>query len=276
MKPEFNFSQVGERASIVLTEQKGPEPLPIFKETIVTGNISAPAEFYKKNLVEFMPVSEGGKSITALFPNSEVSPESEHKLFQVRIGDGFVTSIVADPSKSMVEIDEENCSIRLTVGYDQYPRIVIKGDAVVNPIFKELGINSGNGYTAKDMALLLQSNMRIFESKSAFVEARKRFTNFSAKVTKIQNETNDQKGNKSNSAHTTVDGFGMESIIIHVPIFKGQDPVHFSIDLECEEVMGTLRFFLVSFELEKTIMEAKKSMLQAESQKFGKLPIIWS
>jgi len=33
MKPEFNFSQVGERASIVLTEQKGPEPLPIFKET---------------------------------------------------------------------------------------------------------------------------------------------------------------------------------------------------------------------------------------------------
>lgn len=252
--------------SFTLTEQKGPEPLPHYKTSEISGLISAPADFFQANIPKLGDV-----------PAADV-PEGVviHQVKQVIVGSGFVGDIINDPSKSVVIVDQQDTTITLLVGYDQYPRIQVIGLAKVNPIFRDLGINAGTGYTAKDLANLLQTNMKVFESKFAFTEARKRFTNFSANVTKIHKEANDQKGNKNSSSSVTVEGFGMESITIHVPIFLGGEPERFDIDLECEEVSGQLKFFLTSFDLEKSIEETKRKMLLHEAQRFGNLPIIWS
>lgn len=230
MKENINIdlSVKGDKGILHLLEGKLPDPEN--RKTIsISGNINAPSEFWNKRKAHLgvidKYVSENGTNY--------------------------------DKALSHVIFDHSGQKITLVIDEGSQREITVNGGFVLNPIFKDLGINDPNKAYENQQELYraLKFAGQIFKSKESHFEMLKSLQNFSGKITKTFNEFNDNKGNAGKSFEIVLDGIVPLDFDISTPIFSGEGKVDLRVIVEVQERNNRPTFYLTCLEFVSEISE---------------------
>lgn len=249
MKESINvdLSVKGDKGILHLLEGKLPDP-ENRKPISISGNINAPSEFWKKRN-------------SSLAEQNSTSSEN---------GTNY------DFSLSHVIFNHSDQNIKLVIDEGSQREITINGSFVLNPIFKDIGINDPNRAYENQQELYraLKFAGHIFKSKESHLEMLKSLQNFSGKITKSFNEFNDNKGNAGKSFEIVLDGIVPLDFDISTPIFSGESKVDLRVIVEVQERNNKPTFYLTCLEFVSEIneyMEVKFNELKAD---FSQIAII--
>lgn len=98
-------------------------------------------------------------------------------------------------------------------------------------LFLKFKINTGESFTAFELADLIKMNRSFFESNDKAMNLVSELRNFKAKVDKDLENFDDQRGNKRFLVSQAVDSNIPEAFKLNLPIFKGYDKVLFSVEI---------------------------------------------
>ena len=152
----------------------------------------------------------------------------------------------------------------------------ISGKLIFNPDLVKFCINEEKEYTDSQLIKLLRFSRRFFKDTSVFDSIYNALVNFSARVQKDVNKTNDFRGNTLNSLLTSISGHSVpESFILNIPIFEGFEPQEFQVKILLQDNNG-LKFWLESTELFEMIATQSEQIIQTEVNKFDtKIPVFY-
>jgi hypothetical protein len=249
MKENINveLNAKGEKAVLHIYEGKLPDPEnrnPI----LLSGNINAPSEFWLKR-------------------NKALSELNDTKS---KNGTNYDWSI------SHVIFDHSSQNIKLVIDEGSQREITVIGLFVLNPIFKDLGINDPNkSYEShQDLYRALKFAGHIFKTKESHLEVLKQLQNFSGKIVKTFNEFNDNKGNAGKSFETVLDGIVPLDFDISTPIFSGESKVNLRVIVEVQERNNKPTFYLTCLEFVSEVNEYMEAKFETLKGDFADIAII--
>lgn len=128
-------------------------------------------------------------------------------------------------------VDREKMSIALHIDETNYFETTITGKLSFHPVFLKFGINSGVYRTPLEMAEFFKMNRSAFDNRQQAMELVSQLRGFRAKVDKqVESDHNPNKGDKRVLIAQAVDSNIPPSFKLHIPIFKGEQPVTLEVE----------------------------------------------
>lgn len=228
-----------------LTVLQGSAAEPIQKEPrkiSFVGTIGAPAEFLRVNGLQV------------------VGEDRELK-------DGEVATVEATgdifPDDSYVIVNLDAKSIELLIGKNAYYQDSIKGALREADKLSRLQVNSTHQYRPRELALHLKKNKFLFADASEFSTLFSALNNFSAKIQTIVEDTKAQDGTQKQLLEKSVEQTVPSQFTVKCPLFQGEEPVEFVVELYATVTTGGVTFTIESFELIDLIESEGEKLLAA-------------
>ncbi|WP_374464164.1 hypothetical protein [Chryseobacterium sp.] len=236
-KINLNFqSASGETSTLFIGEANTPkEPTKL----IVSGNFSAVGNFLKVKL-------EQANSF------QEIKPEN-----------------------AIVTCDVDNLSIKLETNPNDEYGTVITGKAEYSNELKEFGINQSKFFRREELIKILRYNRRFFPNKEENAKLLSSYQNFTASVKKDIAENSDMRGNIARNFNKQIKTDIAETFVLQIPIFKGEQPVSFPVEICLEDNDSGVRFWFESVELAELLEIKKTELFQRELEYCKGLAIIY-
>jgi hypothetical protein len=180
-----------------------------------------------------------------------------------------------DRNKAIVAVDKEKKTITLSLDpQDPYGAIII-AKMEPNPDLEKFGINKNVQFSQKELVNLLKFSRLYFEDFDKHGTLLKAYQVFSAKTYTDLSGDSDNRGNKNFAFNKKVETGLPTSFIMNLPIFKGQDPKRFMVEICLDVTDAAASFWFESIELtELTELEGAK-ILDEELKACADYVVIW-
>lgn len=137
-----------------------------------------------------------------------------------------------DKKKAHILVNRSDMRIKLTIDEKDYYQDSITGGLDIHPDFKKWNINTGEGWTTKQLSEFVKMNRSCFESKDIAMKLSNELQNIKVKVEKEAEKQDNNRGDyKAMIAQKVIESNIPERFILNVPIFKGQKPSRFEVEI---------------------------------------------
>lgn len=179
------------------------------------------------------------------------------------------------PENAIVICDYDNLTIRLLTNPNDVDGTEITGKAEYSNELKEFGINQGKFFRREELIKILRYNRRFFPNKEENAKLLSSYQNFTASVKKDISDNSDQRGNVGRTFNKQIKTDIAESFVIEIPIFKGESPVSFPVEICLEDNDSGVRFWFESVELSELLEAKRAELFQRELEYCKGLAIIY-
>ena len=176
--------------------------------------------------------------------------------------------IIADKLRDCVLVvnrDTRKLSLDFLASYPYGDKVT--GQLIMNPDFEKFGINgSGNKRSTFELSDFIKMNASFFKDKNDALKLVSELRNFRAKVDKDMENSDDQRGNRKVKLYQTVESNIPKTFQLSMPVFKGEDPVTFSVEVNIDP--SDFNCMLVSPEVKEYIIETRDLLIDNQLNKF--------
>lgn len=171
------------------------------------------------------------------------------------------------PDRAIVTVNKKDWSITLELDPENFYGTIVSGKLEMEPELLKFNIDNGGKFTQQELIKLLRYNKRFFADAGAHDTLLKAYMALDVKVTAdLKNNAPDNRGNRSNSFEKKVTSNIPEDFILLIPIFKGQEPKRFRVEIILDSTDGSTRFWLESVELAELIQIEGDRILNEQLQ----------
>lgn len=159
-----------------------------------------------------------------------------------------------DKKLAVIIFNEEQGTIRLNSNPAHPHHTVVTAKLVKHQDLNEFGINTPKYFGLKELEKLIRMFRFYFSDKEAHLQLTGQLKSFTAKVYSDLKNESDNRGNKSQAFNKKVESDLAAEFTLHIPIYKGQSPATFRVEICYDVTDSAVRFWLESvelFELEK-------------------------
>ena len=168
-------------------------------------------------------------------------------------------------SHALVDYDKRSIELVINETNSNGEYYQIKGQIQLSEKFTDLGINSScQSYSPVELANKLKLLRSIFPQKGDHAIIVNTLRNLKTKINKAMEQTDDRRGNTSNSFEQTVESNMPESFKICIPLIKGANPIEIELSVILEAKSGEIRCFLESVEAAEKIDEISEKLISEE------------
>jgi len=162
--------------------------------------------------------------------------------------------------------------------YPDYKDLAIEvtGSIRMDIYLQSFGINEDLKFTSKQLANKIKMNRRLFSSRDEAMNLVSKLMAFRAKVTKIIDDHDDQKGNRKFALETQLEKDVPDAFTLQCPLFSGGDKYTFSVDLCADVTASGVMFYMESVELAELLIEEKERMINERVDQMKDIVIIRS
>jgi len=136
----------------------------------------------------------------------------------------------------------------------------IVGKIIENPDLDNFKINKNVKFQVKQLMEVLKFNRMFFNDTEENFKIVAALQNFKAKAEKTFAEINDNRGNEEVSKITKLEHDLQEKFVLRIPLFKGQSPSLFSVDICVTATSSSVEIWLQSVELKELFEKAKEAI----------------
>lgn len=137
-----------------------------------------------------------------------------------------------DKKKAHILVNRADMRIMLVIDEKDYYQDSITGGLEIHPDFKKWNINTGEGWTTKQLSEFVKMNRSCFESKDVAMKLSNELQNIKVKVEKEAEKSDNNRGDyKAMIAQKVIESNIPERFILNVPIFKGQPAKSFEVEI---------------------------------------------
>ncbi|MDV7696260.1 YfdQ family protein [Chryseobacterium soli] len=176
---------------------------------------------------------------------------------------------------AIVICDYDSLTIKLQTNPNDINGTEITGKAEFSNELKEFGINQGKFYRREELIKILRYNRRFFPNKEENAKLLHSYQNFTASVKKDISQNSDMRGNVAQAYNKQIKTDIAESFVIEIPIFKGEGPVSFPVEICLEDNDSGVRFWFESVELSELLEIKRFELFQRELEFCKGLAIIY-
>lgn len=181
-----------------------------------------------------------------------------------------------NPDRAVVTVDKSDLSITLELDPEYFYGAVVEGKLEMEPELLKFNINNGGKFTQQELIKLLRFNKRFFADTAAHETLLKSYMALDVKVTAdLKNNAPDNRGNRSNSFEKKITSNIPEDFILLIPIFKGQEPKKFRVEIILDSTDGSTRFWLESVELAELVQIESERILNEQLKSCEDYVVIW-
>lgn len=176
--------------------------------------------------------------------------------------------------KAHVIINRKNGTVNFITQEDEKIGCDITGTMILHEYIKMLKINEGGGFTIQQVVNLLKLNRRFFASREVHAAMMNSLTNFQAKTEIEFSKADDFKGSVANSKIVKVKHEVPLSFTMKIPVFEGEEPTEFLVDIEVTPDNGSLTCAFISVDLVEIIEATKDETMKKVKEQLAIYPLI--
>jgi hypothetical protein len=180
-----------------------------------------------------------------------------------------------DKDKALVVVDKEKKTIVLSLDPQDAYGAVITAKMEPNPDLEKFGINKNVQFSQKELVNLLKFSRLYFEDFGTHGTLLKAYQVFSAKTYTDLSGDSDNRGNKNFAFNKKVETGLPTSFIMNLPIFKGQKPKRFMVEICLDVTDAAASFWFESIELAELSELEGAQILDEELESCADYVIIW-
>lgn len=222
------------------------------------GNIRAPWDYFSKKYALSRHQQSSPSNVT--MPGSAVTIVANISGEPLVPFDKFDMLVEVDIAKLTLKFIEDN--------HTSNGNAVITGKLEVSPEIKELGINDGRVYTAKELSELLKMRRIMFADRDQNLTLVKSLQAFKTKVEQEIEQANDNKGNKKYVFDQSITQTNDLKFTLNWPILSGEPKVKFEVEINYDVRNSAIVFWLESVEMHESHMAACEQLFKEEITKF--------
>lgn len=212
------------------------------------------------------------KEPTKLVVSGDFSAVSNYLKVKSKSANSFQA---VSPERTIVICDKEKLTIELLTDPNDPDATEIRGKAEFSKELNTFGINEAKYFTREQLIKLIRFNRRFFPNKEENANLLSAYQNFSASVNKNIQEESDLRGNRNNQFQKKVNTSLPENFVLEVPIFKGEKPVTFPVEICMEDYDAGMRFWFESVTLSEMIAEKTDELFDRELESCKEFAVIF-
>lgn len=176
---------------------------------------------------------------------------------------------------AIIEVDKQKRTIVLMLDPANPYGGVITAKMELNPDLVEFCINAKKTFKQKELVDLLKFSGLAFDNAEKHQMLLRSYQAFNAKAYIDMASDSDNRGNKSSSFNKKVETNLPIDFVLNIPIFKGQEPLKFHVEICLEVTDGGCNFWFESVELAELIEIENERLLKAELESCSDYVVIW-
>lgn len=164
-----------------------------------------------------------------------------------------------DINLAVVEVDKEKKTITLSLDPEYKYGTVVTAKLEPNPDLAQFHINGKKQFSQRELVQLLKFSRLYFEDFGKHGDLLKSYQAFTAKTYTDLAGEEDRRGNKNFAFNKKVETGLPTSFVMKLPIYKGQEPMRFMVEICLDVTDAAASFWFESVELaELTELEGVK------------------
>ncbi|GAA4328315.1 hypothetical protein [Flaviaesturariibacter amylovorans] len=170
-----------------------------------------------------------------------------------------------DLSKAIVIVNKKDLTIRLELDPEDAYGAEVVARLEVSDELKQFGINTTTTFTREALVKLIRFNKVWFDNdadKHASLLAS--YMAFNAQASTDMQQASDTRGNRTNNLQKTVNTNVPTEFILNIPVFKGEDPERFRVEICLDVTDGGARFWFESVELHELMQRRTDEIFNAQ------------
>jgi hypothetical protein len=180
-----------------------------------------------------------------------------------------------DKDLAIVEVDKKKKTITLSLNPADPYGAVITAKLDPNPDLEKFGINKNVQFSQKELVQLLKFSRLYFEDFGQHGTLLRAYQAFTAKTyTNLAGES-DNRGNKNFAFDKKVETGLPTAFVMSLPIFKGQEPRRFMVEICLDVTDAAATFWFESTELAELTELDGELILKAELESCADYVVIW-
>jgi hypothetical protein len=177
--------------------------------------------------------------------------------------------------RAIVEVDREKKTITLSLNPEDPNGAIITAKMEPNPDLEKFGINKNVQFSQKELVNLLKFSRLYFEDFDKHGSLLKAYQVFSAKTFTDLSGDSDNRGNKNFAFNKKVETGLPTAFVMNLPIFKGQKPKRFMVEICLDVTDAAASFWFESTELAEMTEIDGELILQEELKYCADYVVIW-
>ncbi len=174
-----------------------------------------------------------------------------------------------DNSKAVAIVDYKNYSIILYEDRNEARADKIIGVFTINPELLEFGINTQKTYSPTTLVKFLRMKRMYFHDSMIFTEFLNRLQNFNITDTRVINQADNQRGDKTNLLQQTINNELPDQFVLNMPIFIGGAKYKFAVNIFFDERDKNIDLWFESVELKELMDSIYEDSLALEADKIS-------
>lgn len=245
MKQELTIVPKGDTLTILEGKTLDPKaPVKI----VIAGHITAPTEFLKKRFRDRIDASESSYN-------------------------GIELQKV-DARNAVLIVNEDAMTIELKLDPENPYGAEITGKLEFTDYLDSFCINTNKEFTRTELTKLLRFSRQLFRDEDKYEELLKAYQMLDIKALIESRQEDDTRGNKNLSFSKKVTTNLPENFVLRLPIFKGQQPEEFRVEIGIDTTDGSANFAFDSPELKALIDQRKIEIFEEQLKEFQDFVII--
>lgn len=177
--------------------------------------------------------------------------------------------------RAVVTVDKDKKTITLQLDPQDANGTVVTAKLEPNPDLEQFSINGKKQFSQRELINLLKFSRLYFEDFGKHGELLKAYTSFTAKTRTDLKGESDNRGNNNFAFNKKVETGLPETFVMNVPIFKGQEPKRFMVEICLDVTDAAASFWFESVELAEISDIETYRILEDELKECAEYVVIW-
>lgn len=169
-----------------------------------------------------------------------------------------------NPDRAIVEVDKEAMTIILKLDPEFKYGTVVIAKLEPNPDLAQFYINKNKQFSQRELVQLLKFSRLYFEDAGKHGDLLKAYQAFAAKTYTDLAGDQDNRGNKNFAFNKKVETGLPASFVMNIPVFKGQEPKRFMVEICLDVTDAAASFWFESIELNELQDIESEKLLNSE------------
>jgi hypothetical protein len=158
-----------------------------------------------------------------------------------------------DPAEAIIMVDKSELTIELQLHPENHYGAVVKGTLELSDELKQFCINKNTKFSRQELVKLIKMNKIYFDSKDKHAETLIAFQKIDSSVNYSAKDGSDDRGNKERTFIKNVETNAPMNFTLFIPVFKGFQSEHLSVEICLDIEEGTAKFWLESVQLNELL-----------------------
>lgn len=180
-----------------------------------------------------------------------------------------------EPTRAVVEVDKIKRTITFSLDPENSLGTVVTAKLEPNPDLEQFHINGKKQFSQRELINLLKFSRLYFEDFGKHGELLAAYTAFTAKTSTNLGNESDSRGNKNFAFNKKVETGLPQTFIMSLPVFKGQEPRRFMVEICLDVTDAAASFWFESVELAELMELEGETILRKELESCSDYVVIW-